>query len=450
MFLLKLNTKEMQKSIMLSDKANEIYSRSPVDLTNLNIDNSFLTHTYNWLFSFSENFFVYTYKIIYNTFDSNNFQENTNLVDKLYWFKLVSNPESGLLESVFLDQIYFSLLVFLPFFDNFYNHLINTYEFNSVIITHPEYFFLYKLYLNDFFQNYFSNMYLSLNLLTINESQISSIMMLPQLIFILILVLFLLLFYFNYYGNYNTEDNIMDHDYLTYNVTIEAEEEIGSMDDMLLTSVILLYIFLWFFWIYSWSYIGVVPSLFMTIYLFPFIYLIIFLIPLFLLYDYGSYFLTYLNGVGKSAVLMLELLFDYIAVSIFFLRLMVQNVRLVFMLFTYTELHEMIIFYSVEDNLLIGNEDHTNSSDSSKTNVNNSSYFVLFNIPNLLVGWLYELFHTFFMVIFQFIAFFAMIFWLFLFLYTMFVFETQENVFLVKRIEKKDVLKILIELKKNV
>jgi hypothetical protein len=55
--------------------------------------------------------------------------------------------------------------------------------------------------------------------------------------------------YFSYFNNLNTEDNIVDHDYLAFNVTIEAEEEIGSMDDMLLTSVILLYIFLWFFWI---------------------------------------------------------------------------------------------------------------------------------------------------------------------------------------------------------
>ena len=148
----------------------------------------------------------------------------------------------------------------------------------------------------------------------------------------------------------------------------------------------------------------------MSIYLFPFIYFIIFFIPFSLLYDYGSYFLTYLNGVGKSSVLMLELLFDYIAVSIFYLRLMVQNVRLVFMLFTYTELHKMIVFYSIEDNLFLGNENQVNSSDKSKTNVNNLSYYLIFNLPVLLIRWLYELFHTFFMVIFQFIAFFAMIF----------------------------------------
>jgi hypothetical protein len=53
------------------------------------------------------------------------------------------------------------------------------------------------------------------------------------------------------------------------------------------------------------------------------------------------------------------------------------------------------------------------------------------------------------MVIFQFIAFFAMIFWLFLFLYTMFDLETQENFFLFKRLEKKLFYKRMLNLKKS-
>jgi len=51
------------------------------------------------------------------------------------------------------------------------------------------------------------------------------------------------------------------------------------------------------------------------------------------------------------------------------------------------------------------------------------------------------------MVIFQFVAFFAMIFWLFLFLYTMFVAETQENYFTFKRLFRKDFFKNKINLK---
>jgi hypothetical protein len=68
--------------------------------------------------------------------------------------------------------------------------------------------------------------------------------MIAKFFFIFFLVLLFIITYFSYFNNLNTEDNIVDHDYLAFNVTIEAEEEIGSMDDMLLTSVILLYIFL--------------------------------------------------------------------------------------------------------------------------------------------------------------------------------------------------------------
>ena len=103
------------------------------------------------------------------------------------------------------------------------------------------------------------------------------------------------------------------------------------------------------------------PKLSMSIYLFPFIYFIIIFIPFSLLYDYGCYFLTYLNGVGKSAILIIELMFDYIAVSIFYLRLIVQNVRLAFMLFTFIELHELVIFYNTDKNVFPSNETFVDS-----------------------------------------------------------------------------------------
>lgn len=75
-----------------------------------------------------------------------------------------------------------------------------------------------------------------------------------------------------------------------------------------------------------------------------------------MLYDYGIHFISYLNGVGKSMLLVLELLFDNIAVSIFFLRLVVQNVRLVFMLFTFFELHELVLTYQNNRNFILFNE----------------------------------------------------------------------------------------------
>ena len=54
---------------------------------------------------------------------------------------------------------------------------------------------------------------------------------------------------------------------------------------------------------------------------------------------------------------------------------------------------------------------------------------------------MYELFHTFFVVTGQFVAYFAMIFWLFLFLFTFFTAEKHENYFNEKRKQRQKLLK---------
>lgn len=406
---------------------------------NYEINQNFIEHNINWLYSYTENFYAFSFTIVNFFFESYIYQENYSIVKKLFWNKSLKAHTHSILVSTILDQLINLYLINFPFFNEYFKNLIKTSEFQNLLFFHPEYFFILKNQILYFSHFYFSNLYLSNQLLTVEESFLTPTFMLPQLLLIYFLVALFFCVYFSYFNNPNTEDNIVDHDYLAFNVTIEAEEEIGSIDDMVLSSVILLYIFLWFFWIYSWSSITITPQLTMSIYLFPFLYFIIFFIPSSLLYDYGSYFLTYLNGVGKSSVLVLELLFDYIAVSIFYLRLIVQNVRLVFMLFTYSELHELIIFHSNDKNILIGDENYTSSWDGNKSNNGSFNYYLIFKFPVYIMNWLYELFHTFFMVIFQFVAFFAMIFWLFLFLYSMFVGELQEGYFFDKRAIKKAV-----------
>lgn len=143
-----------------------------------------------------------------------------------------------------MDQLTFFLLISLPYFDGFFKNLYNSFELKNLFLFHPEYFFIFKSILFNYFYNYSSNMYISNYNFILDESFISPCLMAMQLFFIYFLVILFLITYFSYYNNSNSEDNILDHDYLAYNVTIEAEEEIGSMDDMLLTSVILLYIFL--------------------------------------------------------------------------------------------------------------------------------------------------------------------------------------------------------------
>jgi len=146
-----------------------------------------------------------------------------------------------------MDQLTYVILLNLPYFNEFFKNLFSSFELNNIFIFHPEYFFIYKNIILNYYYYFSSNLYVSNQTLVVNESFLSPIMMLPQLFSIYFLVVLFLITYFSYFNNPNSEDNIVDHDYLAFNVTIEAEEEIGSMDDMLLTSVILLYIFLWFF-----------------------------------------------------------------------------------------------------------------------------------------------------------------------------------------------------------
>jgi hypothetical protein len=91
-----------------------------------------------------------------------------------------------------------------------------------------------------------------------------------------------------------------------------------------------------------------IPEFFIVFYLFPLLYYIIMCIPAFLAYDFGLYFVAYLRGVGASPIILVELLYDYIASAAFYIRLIVQNVRLILMMFTFAAFHEAVIMHGIE------------------------------------------------------------------------------------------------------
>ena len=69
---------------------------------------------------------------------------------------------------------------------------------------------------------------------------------------------------------------------------------------------------------------------------------------------------------------------------------------------------------------------------------------VIVKTPGILLNWMYEIFHTFFVVTGQIVAYFGMIFWLFLFLFTFFVIEKQESYFEERRKFRQDLLKKIL------
>jgi uncharacterized membrane protein len=56
-------------------------------------------------------------------------------------------------------------------------------------------------------------------------------------------VLLLIAFYFSYYNNSTKDENTIDQDYLVASMSVEAEEEIASIDDISITLFLLIYLF---------------------------------------------------------------------------------------------------------------------------------------------------------------------------------------------------------------
>jgi hypothetical protein len=94
----------------------------------------------------------------------------------------------------------------------------------------------------------------------------------------------------------------------------------------------------------------------MVFYLFPCLYYVILSVPTYLSYDFGIFFLAYLRGVGPTPVFLAELMYDYIAISAFYMRLFVQAVRFVLMTLTYVSMHDLILFFSYDQKMMLGSE----------------------------------------------------------------------------------------------
>lgn len=309
---------------------------------------------------------------------------------------------------------------------------------------HPELSIINDSVINTLSVPYLSSFYFILMNNLVNESYVNPI---ANTLTIIVLFFFLTMFvglYFSHYNSSTKEENTIDHDYLLAAMTVEAEEEIASIDDTSLVLILLVYIFGWFFYMNSVHLLSNIPEISLVFYNLPFLYYMIVLMPLFLLYDFGIYFITYLRGASSVSSILMEALYDYIALAAFYIRLLVQNVRLLLMTFTYFSLYECVLnFVSFS---WWFNSYETFWENNLYTYTNYSSYYFLIKIPSQLIYWLYELGHTFFVLTAQFVAFFAMAFWLYLFLFTMFVMEQQERYFNSKKIERKKKLEKILKI----
>lgn len=335
--------------------------------------------------------------------------------------------------SIFYDFQILNNVVSLPHISNWYSY-INTITNNVVFyIEHPEHTYFYSSALTEYLLPFVSKFRFLIEL----ETQSEGLLLIPMIILDLLFKIFLfglfLSFLMNWYSISINSSNV-DSDFLVNSLAIESEEEIASIDDTVLLLIIVFFIFGWFFF---FNYLNILTVLgeVMFIFLFlPLLIYILFFIPIFLLIDYGMHFITYLRGAGSSSALLMEFVYDCIAFLAFFIRLSVQNVRLLLITLTFFSLYEFILFFA-NNNWFNANFEFLDKL--STTNNNYTSYYFFISVINKFIYWVYELLHTFFVTVAQFVAFFAMVFWLFLFLYTMFVVEEFEKYLDEKRKQRK-------------
>ena len=429
----------------------KFYFLSPYFDMNMELSNNSclgcLYHGINWLYTYCETIYAYEFRTWYNWYANSLYDDSFDYFFNLYWFFNLSLSSFQLYWGAILDKYVYLSLFKLPFSSDWFRFIFSLKESSIVLVYHPELIFFNENIITNNFFNYLGNISFSLYEQVESEIFFSPVMLFPQLLLIFFFAIIFISFYFVYFTSANKEENIIDTDYLVASSTVEAEKEITSFDDTILALVVLFYIFGWYFFIHCWSMLSMMPELIFVFFLFPGLYYIIIGIPTFLIYDFGAFFLAYLRGVGPSSILIFELMYDYIAVIIFYTRILVQGVRLVLMTFTYASMHDLIIFLLFSYKIFFGFEAFWEELNSLSITLSATSYFYIFSLMGTFVYWIYELLHTLFVVTAQFVAFFAIVFWLFLFLYTFFVLEKQENYFTDKRNEKSKKLNYLHLLK---
>jgi hypothetical protein len=91
------------------------------------------------------------------------------------------------------------------------------------------------------------------------------------------------------------------------------------------------------------------------------------------------------------------------------------------MLGLFANCHEFVMFFSIPQKAFIASEYFWEEFNNTPLTLSGYSYFFLSVLPGQFLNWIHEVLHTYFVISVQFGAFFAIVFWLILFLYTMFV-----------------------------
>lgn len=401
----------------------------------------------DWLYTHVETLYMYDYKIIYFWFLNSVYDESIDYFFLSVWYTSLQTTGLQLFWAVMLDNYILNHLFQFDLSDEWVKGFISSKDTALFLVYHPELIFVRQQIINNYLFDYLTDINFTAIQYMESQSLLTAVMLLPQLLLLSYIAFFLVSFYFSFYSSSSKEESTVDADYLSASITVESEKEIGSLDDILMGVIILTYVFGWYFYLHCWPMISLVPEIVIVFFFFPLLYYTIFNTPTFLLYDFGILYNCYLRGIAPTPTLLFELLYDYIAVISFYVRILTQGVRLALMFLTYAGMHDFILYADYNHKYLIGNESIWEEISNVSVSASSLTYFFLSTLPGHLLNWVYELIHTFFVVTGQLTAYCAMIFWLFLFLFTFFVIEKQENYFEERRKLRQNLFKKIRDLR---
>jgi hypothetical protein len=164
------------------------------------------------------------------------------------WYSTLQVSSLQLFWSVVLDNYVTGNLFQFNLTDEWVRSYMSGKDSALFVIYHPEVIF----FKNQIYNNYLFEFLTDINISAIqyldSQSLLSPIMLLPQLLFISYVGFFFVSFYFSSYSTPSKEESTIDSDYLSASITVESEKELGSIDDILMPSVILIYTFGWYFY----------------------------------------------------------------------------------------------------------------------------------------------------------------------------------------------------------
>lgn len=399
-------------------------------------------YSYDFSFIFSNFTHFIPQYIEWVQFIGYHFDFNTNT-----WYSLNNNVNSKVILFFFLQKstelISFYSYYFLDFIN--FKYLLSSLTYFIGKWTSLEAMLISldttEIYMSSaFLRFYVDNVVLGLNMIFNYDSKnpefyVIFIQFLDYCILVYFLAIFLL-FLISCYQNIFSETYSIDLNYLFPSISILAEKEVNCLDDLFNFLIIFFFLFGWFFYLtgfFNNIYLAEIKFLVIII---PFFCYSLILIPFFLLIDFSYNFVSYLRGISVSASLAVEFIFDYINFLGFVLRTYVQNVRFILILLVCFSINELWLFFDLTPTIFSLNKPTFDEVFDQYSTYNSYTYVVIFFFLKNILYFLYEIVHTFIIIVIQLSSFLIMIFWLFSFLYTYFSILLHENFFEKLREEK--------------